>query len=85
MSEIKFINGISAKKPPESIASFVKAKVSIKREELIETLKKSTDEWINLDLKESKEGKYYFQVNEWKPENKTSNSAPLDDNNNTPF
>lgn len=71
MSEARFPNGLIFKTPREGAPDFVKGAVSIKREELIEWLKSEQGEWVNLDLKKSKEGKLYFQVNDWKPESKT--------------
>jgi hypothetical protein len=66
--ENKFIDGLMAKKPHENAPDFVKAKISIKREELIKTLQGMDCEWLNADLKESKEGKYYVAIDDWKPE-----------------
>ena len=59
MSDIKFPEGIMAKKPNENAPDFVKAKVSIKRDELLNWLQSQSDEWINLDLKESKKSNKY--------------------------
>lgn len=64
----KFLNGISAKAPRPNAPEFVKGSISIKREELINTLSGMDDEWINLDLKESKGGNYYLQINTYKKE-----------------
>jgi hypothetical protein len=64
----QFIDGLIFKKPLATAPEFVKAKISIKREELIAWLQNQQGEWINADLKESREGKYYAQINDWKPQ-----------------
>jgi hypothetical protein len=66
--EKEFVNGLIAKAPHEKAPEFVKGRLSIKRAELIEWLSGKQDEWINLDIKVGKSGKWYAQVNDWKPE-----------------
>jgi hypothetical protein len=69
MSEKKeFVNGLIVKAPHEKAPSFVKANISIKREELIEWLNSQQGDWVNVDIKESQGGKWYAEVNDWKPE-----------------
>lgn len=87
---MKFPDGIMAKKPHVNAPDFVKAKVSIKRDDLITWLKMQPDEWINLDLKESQKGGYYFSVDDWKPT--SANNAPVqneipppEEDDNLPF
>jgi len=41
-------------------------------------LRNETDDWINIDVKESKGGKWYAEVNTWKPESKPENQSPVD-------
>lgn len=64
--EPKFVDGLIIKKPKQNAPKFIIANISIKREELTNWLNNSRDEWINLDVKESKKGSWYAQVNEWK-------------------
>ena len=45
----------------------MKCAISIKREELIEWLTNREDEWINIDVKESKGGKWYAAVSHFRP------------------
>lgn len=73
-----FPAGIFAKKPHANAPDFVKAKVSIKIEDAIKWLEaqKPNDDWVNLDLKESKEGKFYLVVDDWKPDPNRQTSAP---------
>ena len=58
-TEGKFLDGLIVKAPHPNAPDFVKMKVSIKREELIASLQGMTGDWINLDVKESKEGKMF--------------------------
>lgn len=70
MSDIKFVDGLMVKDKHEKAPDFVKCHISIKRKELIAWLSSESDEWINLDVKRSKGGKLYAEVNTWKPENR---------------
>lgn len=90
MSDIEFIDGLIAKAKHEKAPDFVKCHLSIKREELISWLQKRSDEWINLDVKESREGKMYASVNNWKPDGKKASSpqrepATTFDDDDIPF
>ena len=73
MSEAQFINGLIVKAPHPNAPDFVKFGLSIKREELIATLQAMQGEWVNAQVKESRGGKLYAQVDDWKPE---QNRAP---------
>jgi hypothetical protein len=72
MTDARFVDGLIAKAPRQGAPTFVKARLSVKRNELIAWLEKEGGEWVNLDIKESKNGKWYAQVNDWKPEQKES-------------
>lgn len=67
MSDIKFIDGLFVKPPHDKAPDFVKCAISIKREELVGWLQKQEGEWVNLDVKEAKTGKWYAAINDWKP------------------
>lgn len=67
MSDIDFINGLIVKAPNDKAPDFVKARLSIKREELIAWLQGRDGEWINADIKVSKAGKWFCAVDTWKP------------------
>ena len=69
-----FLNGLIVKAPNPNAPDYVKAKLSIKREELIASLQAREGEWINLDIKESREGKWYAAVDNWKPNGGTGRS-----------
>ena len=66
-TDTKFINGLIAKAPNDNAPEYVKAKLSIKREELIAWLQSEAGEWINADIKVSSGGKWYAAVDTWKP------------------
>lgn len=65
--EIEFVDGLIAKKPHENAPGFVVCNLSIKRKDLGNWLRNKTDDWINVDIKISKSGKYYAAVDSWKP------------------
>jgi hypothetical protein len=71
----EFVDGLIIKAPRQGAPDFVKGSISIKREELLAWLGGKTDEWINLDIKVSKAGKWYSQVNTWKPEGGAANGG----------
>jgi len=67
-TDTKFINGLIVKEPNERAPDYVKARLSIKREELIAWLQSEQGEWINADIKVSQGGKWYAAVDDWKPD-----------------
>jgi hypothetical protein len=90
----QFIAGLIVKAPHEGAPEYVKAKLSIKREELIAWLQQQGGEWINADVKVSRNGKWYCAVDEWKrgggerrSDSRPSPSAPADefDSDSIPF
>lgn len=66
MTDAKFIDGLTAKQPHENAPDFVKASLSLNIPKLIAWLQAQESEWVNADLKESREGKLYVQVNTYK-------------------
>ena len=68
MNEKKFVDGLIVKPPREQAPHFVKCVISIKRQELGNWLRQESDDWINLDVKVAKSGKWYAEVNTWKPQ-----------------
>lgn len=91
-NENEFVNGLIAKAPHDNAPEYVKAKLSIKREELRAWLDTKSEDWINLDVKVSQNGKWYAAVDNWKPntngtprnnaprpEPRRAESAPVDD------
>ena len=66
MSDIQFIPGLIVKAPNPKAPEFVKASLSIKREDLMDWLASQSGEWINADIKEAKSGKWYCAINDYK-------------------
>lgn len=72
MKEKIFADGFIMKKPHQNAPDFVMGKLSIKVDDAVMFLQKHIDNgWVNLDMKKSKEGKIYLELNNWKP-NKSS-------------
>ena len=67
MSDKEFINGLIVKAPNDNAPEYVKAKLSIRREELIAWLQTKDSDWVNADVKVSQGGKWYAAVDNWKP------------------
>lgn len=67
-NENEFVSGLIVKAPNDNAPDYVKAKLSIRREELIAWLQTRTTEWVNADVKVSQGGKWYAAVDNWKPE-----------------
>src|SRR5690348_11929338 len=73
MSEKIFATGIYASAPHENAPEFVKAKISIKVAEAIAFLQENEKQsgYVDLDIKESKGGKWYVELNEYVPKERT--------------
>lgn len=65
--DIEFVNGLIVKAPHANAPDFVKAAISIKVADLTEWLSGRDEEWINIDVKESKGGRWYAAVSTFKP------------------
>jgi len=79
MSEKEFVDGLIVKAPRENAPDFVKCSISIKRKDLGNWLRGKENDWINIDVKESQGGKWYAEVNNWKPKQTAEPSADPDD------
>ena len=65
-----YLEGFWVEKPHPKSSDFVIAKVSLNVEKLAKAINERGDKFINLQIKESKEGKFYAEIDEWKPESK---------------
>lgn len=79
-NEVEFVDGVFAKAPHGNAPDFVKAAVSVKLSDFAQYLRdlKAKDpeaEWLNLDIKEAKSGKWYVARDTWVPD-ANYNSAP---------
>jgi hypothetical protein len=65
MADKIFADGLIFKAPREGAPEFVKASISIKVAEFISFLEANVkpDGWLNLDVKESRGGKLYCELN----------------------
>jgi hypothetical protein len=82
MSDIQFVDGFIPKLPHPNAPDFVKLRASIKRTDMIEWLKAQNADWVNLDIKEAKNGKLYAAVDTWVPKQpamQTQGSTNQDD------
>jgi hypothetical protein len=65
-----FVDGMIIKRR-ENAPSFVKCSLSFKCKEFYAFMQKNhKDGWLNIDIKVSKQGKIYAEVDTWEPENK---------------
>ena len=82
MSDDKvFVEGMMAKKPDDGAPDFVKLKLSLKLDEFgvwVASQKKADPEleWINIEIKEGRSGKWYAERNMWKPDAKQPARQP---------
>ena len=65
--DIEFVNGMIVKAPHQNAPDFVKAAISIKVADLGAWLSQRNEEWVNIDVKESRGGKWYAAVSTFKP------------------
>ena len=75
--EKKLAQGFYFKKA-ENAPDFVIGKLSIKTDEALSFIKENTNEkgWLNLDIKQSKAGGFYLNLDNWEPK-KDFNSKPV--------
>ena len=79
VEDIEFVNGLIVKAPHANAPDFVKASISIKVADLGMWLRekhKAGDEWVNVDVKASKGGKWYAAVSTFKPKEKKEERKP---------
>ena len=62
--------------PKDEAPEFIKAKVGIKVDEFITFLKENAKPsgWINFEMKESQDGRYYFELDTSEPKAKDEES-----------
>ena len=76
----EFVDGLFVKAPRDQAPDFVKASIAINRKSLTTWLEKKQEDWLNLDVKESKNGQWYAEVNTWKPNKDAAMAKNSDDN-----
>ena len=85
MPEAIFPEGISVRDPHEKAPDFVRGRISMMKDEIIPWLEKQEGEWVNCDIKRSKGGKLYLQVDTWKPKTPTAPQASEEPGDGLPF
>jgi len=72
MAEKIFVEGLFYKLPSDKAPKFIKANLSFNVVKFVEFLQAQQNErgWVNIDVKESREGKIYAEVNTWQAEKK---------------
>lgn len=83
MSDNKFVTGLFVNPPHEKAPDFVKASISIKPAEFIAWLQAQEPNdkgYVRLQFKESREGKWYAALDDYKPADKKAehNQAKAD-------
>tara|TARA_R110002020_G_C16072476_1_gene756357 strand:- start:67 stop:339 length:273 start_codon:yes stop_codon:yes gene_type:complete len=74
-----FADGFSFK-TRENQPDFVVGRMSIKVEDALAFLKeRSSNGWVNLNINKARSGKYYCELDTWKPkqDNNTTNNTPV--------
>jgi len=78
----EFVSGLYIYPPNENTAHFIKCKIVLNRQQLLEYLNNSREEKINLDVKENQEGKFYAEKNTWKADNQDNQNNQNQGNQN---
>lgn len=76
--ETIFVNGLRVSKPHENAPDFIKLNFGAKVDELVAFLQehKKADGWVNFDLKKSKGGKLYLQLDTYQKAPSDSTQSP---------
>lgn len=65
MSDVKFVEGLVVRAPHAKAPAYVKASLSMRRQQLMQWLHDQNGEWVNVDIKQAQSGKWYAAVNDW--------------------
>ncbi len=79
MSEKEFVKGLFVNPPHERAPDFVKCGISFRPAEFIEWLQAQTPNdkgYVRPQVKEGKSGKWYAEVDSWKPDAKKPDKKP---------
>lgn len=67
MTDKIFVDGLIVKRP-DNAPDFATCKLSIKVAELVPFLEQNQNKgWVNIEVKRSKGGKYYAELDTWEP------------------
>ena len=67
MSDKEFPNGLIFKAPRDGAPDYVIGSLSIRKAEFLAWLNGRDGDWVNLNLKRGQSGKWYAEVDNWKP------------------
>jgi hypothetical protein len=76
MSDKEFPEGLILKAPRDGAPDYVIGSLSIKRGEFLSWLKGREGDWVNLNLKRGQSGKWYAEVDTWKPNGAKGGTTP---------
>ena len=90
MSDKIFANGIIYKEPSDKAPDFIVGGLSVKKSEFIPFLNLQSGDWVNLQIKLSKAGKPYIELDTWRPKNEgvgegANEGANTEANDDLPF
>ena len=76
-NEVIFAKGLIFKMPRQGAPDFVKGSLSFKVDEIVDWLKEHEENgWVNVNLKVSRAGKPYADLDNWKPDGGYSKPIP---------
>lgn len=87
MADKIFVKGLLFKRPEQGTPEWIKGKLAINPDILLKfaeehKLHKSEKGWLNVDLKASKEGVLYLELNTWKAKKENNEFQDLRDSHN---
>ncbi len=80
MEDKIWVDGLRVYKPDERAADFVKANIVINKAEMLAWLATQSGDKIKVQMKESRAGNYYAEVNTYQRQEKPAEQLPVDDN-----
>lgn len=75
MSDKEFPNGLILKAPRDGAPDYVIGSLSIRKAEFLDWLKGREGDWVNLNLKRGQSGKWYAEVDTWRPKGESKPAA----------
>lgn len=82
-----FADGLMWRDPHQNAPDFVKGSLSIHAEKLYAWAKEHANEkgWVSVDMKQSKKGGIYYQLNTFKPKNPAAQPEEESNPDSIPF
>ena len=76
----EFVSGLFVYPPNENTTHFIKCKIELRRDMLLEYLNNTSKDKIKLDVKENEKG-FYAEVNNYKSDNQNQSNQNQDNQN----